>query len=52
GQFRKVCDDGEEMVMRLLIEENSFSPDHRMAFGAEPRLVPKLPAAEIKKMGS
>ncbi len=52
GKFRKASDDGEEMVMRLLMEENSFSPDHQMAFAEEPRVVPKLSAAEIKKMGS
>jgi len=52
GQFRNVCDDGEEMVMRLLIEENSFSPDHRMTFEAEPRVVPKLSDTEIRKMDS
>jgi len=50
GQFRNVGDDGEEMVIRLLSEEYSFSPDHRMTFGAEPRVVPKQSAAEIKKM--
>ncbi len=52
SQFRNASDDGEEMVMRLLMEENSFSPDHQMAFEEEPRAVPKLSAAEIKKMGS
>ena len=52
GQFRNASDDGEEMVMRLLIEENSFSPDHRMAFEAEPRVVPKLSDTEIRKMDS
>jgi len=52
SQFKSVSDDGEEMVMRLLLEENSFSPDHQMAFEEEPRVVPKLSAAEIKKMGS
>ncbi len=50
GQFRNASDDGEEMVIRLLSEEYSFSPDHSMAFGAEPRIVPKLSAAEIRKM--
>ncbi len=50
GQFRNVSDDGGEMVMRLLVEEYSFSPDHRMTFGAKPRVVPKQSAAEIKKM--
>lgn len=50
GQFRNVGDDGEEMVIRLLSEEYSFSPDHRMNFGEAPRVVPKQSAAEIKKM--
>ena len=50
SQFRNASDDGEEKVMRLLIEENSFSPDHQMAFEAEPRVVPKLSDAEIRKM--
>lgn len=50
GQFRSVSDDGEEMVVRLLSEEYSFSPDHRMTFGEKPRVVPKQPDAEIKKM--
>ena len=52
GQFRNATDDGEEMVMRLLNEENSFSPDHQMAFEAEPRVVPKLSPDEIKKMNN
>ena len=50
SQFKSASDDGEEMVMRLLLEENSFSPDHQMAFEEEPRVVPKLSSGAINNM--
>ena len=50
SQFRSASDDGEEMVMRLLLEENAFSPDHRMTFEETPRIVQKLSATAVRKM--
>ena len=50
SQFRSASDDSEEMVMRLLLEENSFSPDHQMAFEEEPRVVPKLSSGAMYNM--
>ena len=49
-QFDNARRDGEEMVMRLLNEEYSFSPDYRMNFEEEPRVVTKLSPGAIKKI--
>ena len=47
-QFRETFDMGEEMVMRLLNEEPSFSPDHPMMFSETPIEVGKVTASETK----
>jgi hypothetical protein len=49
-QFDNARRDGEEMVVRLLHEESSFSPDHPMTFEEEPRVVAGISTAAIKKI--
>ncbi len=48
-QFRNARDTGEEMVMRLLTENPSFSPDSTMIFKEEPQLAAPLPAPKRTK---
>jgi hypothetical protein len=38
-KFREAFDIGEEMIMRLVNQESSFSPDHPMTFEEEPRFI-------------
>jgi len=49
-QFDNAYRDGEEMVMRLLNEEPSFSPDHPMQFKEGARIVTGLSSAAIRKI--
>ncbi|MHA1664145.1 MAG: hypothetical protein ACTSVR_12915 [Candidatus Thorarchaeota archaeon] len=49
-QFANLRNEGEELVMRLLHDEYSFSPDHRMSFVEPPKVVPKVSAAAMKKI--
>ena len=49
-QFDNARRDGEEMVVRLLHDEPSFSPDHRMQFVEEPRTVVGYSSAAVKKI--
>lgn len=49
-QFANAKRTGEEMVMRLLNEESTFSPDHSMSFEEEPRVVSGISTAVIKKI--
>ncbi|MHA2462803.1 MAG: hypothetical protein ACXAEJ_16360 [Candidatus Thorarchaeota archaeon] len=38
-KFREAFDTGEEMIIRLVNQESSFSPDHPMNFEEEPRFI-------------
>ncbi|MHA1962606.1 MAG: hypothetical protein ACW99U_20630 [Candidatus Thorarchaeota archaeon] len=38
-KFREAFDTGEEMIIRLVNQEQSFSPDHPMTFEEEPRFI-------------
>lgn len=49
-QFINLQNEGEEVVMRLLHDEYSFSPDHRMSFVEPPTVVARVSAASMKKM--
>lgn len=49
-QFGNAYHDGEEMVIRLLQEEYSFSPDHAMSFAETPKAVAGLSSAVIRKL--
>ena len=49
-QFDNARRDGEEMVMRLLNEEPSFSPDHPMNFKDSVRIVTGLSSDTIRKI--
>jgi len=49
-QFNNARNEGEEMVMRLLNDEYSFSPDHRMTFEEKPRLVSGISTGAIRKI--
>lgn len=48
-QFRGAFDMGEEMVIRLLHEEPSFSPDHPMIFSETLMEIGKITPGGIKK---
>ena len=48
-QFRETFNMGEEMVMRLLNEEPSFSPNQPMMFSETPIEVGKITSSGIKK---
>ena len=48
-QFRNSRDAGDEMIMRLLTENPSFSPDTAMVFEEEPVLTAPLPAPKEAK---
>jgi hypothetical protein len=48
NQFKRARDTGEEMVMRLLTEEQTFEPDHPMVFEEEPRIVKAVPTSLLK----
>jgi len=50
AQFNNAHDDGEEAVMRLLNEEQSFSPDHPMQFKDSVQVVAGISSAAIKKI--
>lgn len=49
-QFNNAYKEGEEMVKRLLLEEQSFSPEHRMYFKDPVRIVTGISSAAIKKI--
>lgn len=49
-QFGNARNEGEEMVIRLLNDEHSFSPDHSMTFEEEPRLVSGISTGAIRKL--
>jgi hypothetical protein len=49
-QFNRLYSDGEEAVMRLLHEEQSFSPDHRMQFKDSVQVVTGISSAAIRKI--
>jgi len=49
-QFNNAQTDGEEIAMRLLMDETSFSPDHRMAFKDPPSIVTGISTDAIKKI--
>ncbi|MGY5880142.1 MAG: hypothetical protein RTV31_07825 [Candidatus Thorarchaeota archaeon] len=49
-QFNNAHKDGEEMVMRLLHEEQSLSPDHPMYFKDSAKVVTGISSAAIKKI--
>ncbi|MGY5858116.1 MAG: hypothetical protein RTU63_02005 [Candidatus Thorarchaeota archaeon] len=49
-QFGNAHSDGEEMVMRLLHEEYSFSPDHAMSFAEAPTTVVGISTGQIRKI--
>ncbi len=49
-QFNNAKTDGEEIVMRLLLDEPSFSPEHRMSFREPPSAVAGISTDAIKKI--
>ena len=49
-QFNNAQTDGEEIAMRLLLDEPSFSPEHRMSFKELPSAVAGISTAAIKKI--
>ena len=49
-QFNNAQTDGEEIAMRLLLDEPSFSPEHRMAFKEPPTVVVGISTDAIKKI--
>jgi hypothetical protein len=51
-QFKGHYDAGEEIIMRLLDEEQSFTPDLPMIFEEEPKIVRAVPIAHLKKKKS
>lgn len=48
-QFRNGREKGEEMVVRLLTDNPSFSPDYAMAFEEQPQLAAPLPPPKETK---
>jgi hypothetical protein len=48
-QFRGAFDKGDEMVMRLVNHEPSYSPNQPMMFSETPIEVGKIPPGQIKK---
>ncbi len=49
-QFNNAQTNGEEIAMRLLLDEPSFSPDHRMSFSDPPSVVAGISTDAIKKI--
>ena len=49
-QFNNAQTDGEEIAMRLLLDEPSFSPEHRMAFKEPPSAVAGISTTAVKKI--
>jgi hypothetical protein len=47
-QFKRAHDTGEEIIMRLLTEEESFAPDHPMIFEEEPKIAKAVSTLLLK----